>query len=120
MRRWFKAALQFMAFLIQVVATLALVLFCALVFWIAISTDARPKEAELVGVLAITIATVIIAAFFTAVIHKVISPDSEKVPPGEVFRESIKRYAWLAAPIASGYGIAQVITRVAEIIAQGK
>ena len=36
-----------------------------------------------------------------------------------VFRESIKRYAWLAAPIASGYGIAQVISRVAEIVSGG-
>ena len=88
-----------------------------LLFWIALSIDTRPKEAELIAVLAITITAVIVASFLTAVIHKAVNPADESTPPGVVFRESIKRYAWLAAPIASGYGIAQVISRVAEIVA---
>ena len=35
---------------------------------------------------------------------------------GLLFKESVKRYAWLAEPIASGFGISQIITKVGEII----
>ena len=114
-----KAMLRNLGALLQVAVAVSAIGSLGLLFWITLSIGQRPKEAELIAVLAITITAVIVASFLTAVIHKAINPSDEATPPGVVFRESIKRYAWLAAPIASGYGIAQVISRVAEIVATG-
>ena len=119
MRNKARAMLRNLRVLPQAAVVVSAIGSLGLLFWIALSIDKRPKEAELIAVLAITITAVIVAAFFTAIIHKAISPSDEATPPGVVFRESIKRYAWLAAPIASGYGIAQVISRVAEIVSGG-
>ena len=103
----------------QVIAAVSTAAIFGLLLWTVLSASSQPKELELVAVLAITIAAVIIASAITAIIHEVINPAGAGAPPGTVFRESIKRYAWLAAPIASGYGIAQVISRVAEIVSGG-
>ena len=114
-----KVVLRILVAAAQVIAAVVMVAILGLVFGLVLSASSQPKELELVAVLAITMAAVIIASAITAFIHKAINPSDEATPPGVVFRESIKRYAWLAAPIASGYGIAQVISRVAEIVATG-
>lgn len=75
--------------------------------------------ASVVSVAAIFITSgmsVIIAAFFTAIIYNAFNPSGTTMIPGHVFRESIRRYAWLAAPIAGGYGLSRIVIEVAGII----
>ena len=87
-----------------------------LMLWIALSIEDEPNEASLIGVLTITMGSVIIAAFFTAIIYNALNPSGASMAPGDVFRESIRRYAWIAAPIASGYGLSRIVVEVAGVI----
>jgi len=87
------------------------------IFWIALSNQNRPKELALIAVLAITIVAVLIAAFAVALVHKVINRGATDLENGIVFRESIRRFAWLTAPIAASYGLTQVATEIANIVA---
>ena len=91
------------------------VAFSGSIFWIALGSD-RPPETDLIAVLVITIAAVIIGSLATTVVYHLIGQANPQARPEVVFRESIKRYAWLAAPIASGYGVSQVVIRVFEMI----
>lgn len=100
-----------------VLSLIVTALLVVIVFWVSLQLD-PPRELELFATLFITMGTVITAAFITALLHRLIGPPSSAADTGLVFRESIKRYAWIAAPIASGYGIAQIVRTVAEIIAQ--
>ena len=84
-----------------------------LLFYIMLALE-PPKAVELAAVPAITMGAVIIAAFSTAALHGARFRGWKDAARRVVFRESIKRYAWFAAPIASGYGISQVITKIAE------
>ena len=86
--------------------------------WIALGIEEEPSEATLIGILAITMGSVIIAAFFTAMIYNALNPSGGNMATGGVFRESIKRYAWLAAPIAGGYGLSRIVVEVVAIVAQ--
>lgn len=90
-------------------------------FWISLQLNPR-REVELIATLFITMGAVIAAAAVTALIHalinRVLGQPATAAETGTVFRESIKRYAWIAAPIASGYGIAQIMRTVAEVIVQ--
>ena len=98
-----------------------LVLIIGPLLWIPLQLNRPqelPQEVALIVVMVITIGAVITASFFTALIHRLIGPPSSEAETGLVFRESIKRYAWVAAPIASGYGLTQIVRTVAEIIAQ--
>ena len=90
-------------------------LIIGMMFWFSLQLD-PPQELALIAVLVITIGTVIIAAFITATIHRLIGPPGSEAVTGLVFRESIKRYAWVAAPIASGYGITQIVRTVGDVI----
>lgn len=98
-----------------------LVLNVGMMFWISLQLN-RPQElaqeVALIAVMVITMGAVIAASFSTALIHSSIGPPGSEAETGLVFRESIKRYAWVAAPIASGYGLAQIVRTVAEIIVQ--
>ena len=86
-----------------------------MMFWISLQLD-PPKELALIAVLLITMGTVITAALITAMIYRLIGAPDSGATTGLVFRESIKRYAWVAAPIASGYGITQIVRTVGDII----
>lgn len=92
-------------------------LFVATLFWISLQFN-PPPELALVAVLVITMGSVIGASFLTARIHRWIGPPGSDAETGTVFRESIKRYALVATPLASGYGIAQIVRTVAEVIVQ--
>ena len=107
------------AFLRSIAIALFFALIVGLLFWVSLQLN-PPRELALIAVLVITMGTVIIAAFITAMIHRVVGPASSSSATGLVFRESIKRYAWLAAPIAGGYGIADIVRTVAEIIVQSQ
>lgn len=100
----------------SVVFTL-MAMIIGVLLWIPLQLN-LPQELGLIAVMVITIGAVITASFFTALIHRSIGPPGSEAETGLVFRESIKRYAWVAAPIASGYGLAQIVRTVAEIIAQ--
>ena len=84
------------------------------IFYLALSLKDHPDELGLIAVPAITMFVVIIAA---AIYKGMVQTDKEP-SQGEVFRESVKRYAWLAAPIASGFGISQIIDKIAESVAR--
>jgi hypothetical protein len=116
MKGWVRPGLRILAIIWQALMGTLLVFTFIMMVWIALSIEGQPREVALVAVLAITMTSVIIAAFFTAAIHKAMNGNDDSMPPGEVFRESIKRYAWLAAPLASGYGLSQIAVRIAEII----
>lgn len=97
---------------------LPVALIISTLIWFGLRLGA-PRELALVAVLVITMGAIITAALFTALLHRLIGPPESAAETGTVFRESIKRYAWVAAPIASGYGIAQIVRTVTEIIVQG-
>lgn len=101
------------AFAFYVVCGVGLII--GMMFWFSLQLD-PPQELALIAVLVITIGTVIIAAFITATIHRLIGPPGSEAVTGLVFRESSKRYAWVAAPIASGYGITQIVRTVGDVI----
>lgn len=107
-------------FFIAVALSIAVVLVVS-IFWISLQLNPR-REAELIATLLITMGAIIVAASVTALIHalinRVLGQPVTAFETGLVFRESIKRYAWIAAPIASGYGIAQIVRTVAEITVQ--
>ena len=112
-----QRAMQTLAFVVTFAIFITGILFVAVLFWISLQFDPPPQLA-LVAVLDITMGSVIGAAYLTAQVHRWIGPPGSDAETGMVFRESIKRYAWIAAPIASGYGIAQIVRTVAEVIVQ--
>lgn len=73
-------------------------------------------EFGLLTVLAITMGSVIAGAFVTALIYSQLNYNGSTRPADEIFRESIKWFAIIASPIAAGYGIAQVISKVGEVL----
>ena len=87
--------------------------------WVALSDRNRPKELDLIAVLAITIAAIVIASFVVTFVHKSINPEASNEQNGIVLRESILRFTWLAAPIAASYGLAQVATDIVTIVFGG-
>ena len=115
--KWWRRIARILANVAAYFAFVVATLIALLLFWLSLQLD-PPRELELIAVMVITLGAINAAAFITAMIHRAITPAETGDSSGRVFRESIKRYAWVAAPIASGYGIAQVITQVAEIIAQ--
>lgn len=103
------------------VVIIPMALIIGVTFWISLQLNRPqelPQEVALIAVMVITMGMVITASFFTAWLHRSIGPPGSEAETGLVFRESIKRYAWVAAPIASGYGLAQIVRTVAEIIVQ--
>ena len=114
-----RKIIQSLTFVAVGSASVTVVLVIATLFWVSLQLN-PPRVADLIATLFITMGAIIAAAAVTALIHALINrvlgqPATET---GLVFRESIKRYAWIAAPIASGYGIAQIVRTVAEVIVQ--
>ena len=87
-----------------------------LVFWAALALPNQPEELELVAILIITMASIVVASATTALLYKFMSGPFPKNVPEEIFWASIRRYAWVAAPIASGYGLTQVIGKIGEVV----
>ena len=102
----------------QIIALCLAGVIIGMMLWIAIQLRPPQEELALIAVLVITMGTVITAAFITAMIYRLIGPPDSGAATGLVFRESIKRYAWVAAPIASGYGITQIVKTVGDVIMQ--
>ena len=69
-------------------------------------------EIRLALVLVGTVTVVIAASGITAWIFSRLSSNGDS---GQVLRESVVRFGWLAAPIAAGYGTARVVESVASI-----
>ena len=101
------------------IATLSAATIAGSVAWIALSDQNRPKHLDLIAVLAITFTAIVLASFVVALVHRAINPEATHKENGEVLRESIRRFAWLASPIAASYGLAQVATQIASIVAEG-
>ena len=93
----------------------AVIVIAAGIVWLALSAQNRPKELALLGVLLITVGTVIFASLVAALAHKVVYPRADGRENAAVFRESVRRFAWLSAPIAASYGISQVAIDIAKI-----
>ena len=104
------------AFLVVGIAAASIVIAAAMV-WLALSAQNKPKELALLGILLITAGTVIFASFVTALVHKAVYPRADGRENAAVFRESVRRFAWLAAPIAASYGLSQVAIDIAKIAA---
>ena len=83
---------------------------------VAVSLPGQPDELGLVAVLAITMASVIVASLVTALLYRLVAGEHLANSSAEIFWASIKRYGFIASPIATGYGLSQIIERVAEIV----
>ena len=95
----------------------AAIVTAAAMAWLALSAQNRPKELALIAVLVITAGTVIFASLLAALVHKAVYPRADGRENAAVFRESVRRFAWLAAPIAASYGLSQVAIDIAKIAA---
>ena len=58
---------------------------------------------------------VIVASTITTYAYGRFNPGDPRSRSEAVFRESIKRFAFIAAPIAAGYGIPQIISELADL-----
>ena len=96
--------------------TAAAIVIAAGIVWLALSAQNRPKELTLVAVLLITAGTVIIASLVATFAHKAVYPRADGRENAAVFRESVRRFAWLASPIAASYGISQVAIDIAKVV----
>lgn len=72
--------------------------------WIALSGQNHPKELELAAALTIHFLPVTGASLITAFANRLTNPQASNPQNATVFQESVKRFALLSAPIASGYG----------------
>jgi hypothetical protein len=61
-------------------------------------------------------AAVILAAGATAVVYSMLARGTPSASPATVFRESIYRFAWLASPIAAGYGVTEIVKGVVALL----
>ena len=71
-------------------------------------------EIRLALVLVGTMIVVISASAATAWVYSRLSSNGDS---GQVLRESVVRFSWLAAPIAGGYGMARLVESLGSIFA---
>ena len=103
--------------LVMLVTVVGLVAICYLVTAsiALLMSENRPDEFGLAFVLGITMGAVIVAAAVTAFTYGLLSSGVPGYRQEAVFRESIKRFALIAVPIAAGYGIAQIVSELAVL-----
>ena len=75
-----------------------------------------PSEFRLFTVLAIAFTSVILASAAASVIFKIANPERDTTEGAAVFRESMRRLAWLASPILGGYGLSQVVEQIVKAV----
>ena len=92
--------------------------FLGAILILALPKETRAPQIDLLIVLGVTMLTVIAASALTSLMFSLLTSQSPRTTQGEVFRESIKRFAWLASPIAAGYGLSQIVKEIAEILKQ--
>ena len=105
------------ATVVSTILSIMMLVMLALLLWLLLSLPDQPAELGLIAVLGITMTSVISASFITAWLYRVMNRTNPSQPPEDIFWSAIYRFSWLAAPIATGFGVSQIIKTVTEALA---